>query len=115
MNLTKQEAATVLAALRYWQTAVIERRVFGKKDVPLFVVDHFDNNDPLGMGEIDSLCERINTDPSPIAAIEISGGIASLAKDSEVQSVIIRDYDVAATDIDTIMDEQGQRFHEYFA
>jgi len=56
MNLNKRETATVLAALRYFQTQSTKSNLRGSL--------HFVNEkvDPLTNEQIDRLCERINTD-----------------------------------------------------
>ena len=57
MKLDNRELATVLAALRYWQGILLE-------DVRSYDCDTIatDNGtlEPLGVGEIDALCERLN-------------------------------------------------------
>ena len=73
MKLNRQETATALAALRYWQKKVIvEREIdpdFGDEelsidDIPEDLRDHFEgeNVEPLNAAEIDALCESINFD-----------------------------------------------------
>ena len=59
MNLNKRETATVLAALRYFQTQSTKSNLRGSL--------HFVNEkvDPLTNEQIDRLCERINTDHKP--------------------------------------------------
>lgn len=52
--LTEQELATVLAALRHWQQTL--RREHGR----VATWPHFDEHEPLGLQEIDELCERLN-------------------------------------------------------
>ena len=54
-ELSPRELATVLAALRYWQTELRE---------PDFDPSgpHFTEHEPLSSDEIDALCERLNTD-----------------------------------------------------
>jgi hypothetical protein len=73
MKLTKQEIATVLAALRSWQREVRDR---AESDSTTFIQqakdmmpEHFvesysprKNIEPLDEDEIDDLCEKINTD-----------------------------------------------------
>lgn len=58
MKLTKQETATVLAALRLAQQNHLEF-----SSMPHFEKQFGDK--PLSMAEIDTLCERINTDQEP--------------------------------------------------
>ena len=55
MKLTKEETATVLAALRMWQADVVEEDSF-----PIDFCDHFTDVLPLTTEEIDALCEKIN-------------------------------------------------------
>lgn len=52
--LNSRELAIVLAALRYWQQDFDEN-----EDPP--ISDHFAEEDPLTVDEIDALCERLNT------------------------------------------------------
>lgn len=53
-RLTKRELATVLAALRFWQTSM------NQNNGPL-LSDHFYNGvTPLTDDEIDELCDRLN-------------------------------------------------------
>lgn len=59
MTLNKRETATVLAALRYFQRQ--PRNVVRGSLIQL----HFDDVKPLSDEQIDSLCERINTDVPP--------------------------------------------------
>ena len=55
VHLTDRQAATVLAALRFWQQNL-------GKDGLLPIADHFEDEKPLTSTEIDRLCERINCD-----------------------------------------------------
>lgn len=55
MNLSDSERATVLAALRYWQDEMCPH---GAAAYP----EHFEEATPLTAGEIDALCERLNTE-----------------------------------------------------
>lgn len=62
MNLTAQQTATVLAALRYWQRD-LEDNMGLEHDVPEGIIDgagHFETEKPLNSEQIDELCERIN-------------------------------------------------------
>lgn len=60
MNLTKREAATVLAALRYWQH---DRQVRPAEIASQFdmIANDCERLKPLKTKEIDVLCEKINT------------------------------------------------------
>lgn len=51
-NLTNRQAATILAALRYFQANV--------DDIKDLELSHFDEVTPLESEEIDELCESIN-------------------------------------------------------
>ncbi len=53
MKFTDKEAATVLAALRYWQ-----QDLEANEEPP--ISHHFEHEEPLTSEEIDDLCERIN-------------------------------------------------------
>jgi hypothetical protein len=52
--LSPRELATVLAALRYWQSD------FASTDKIIAGGEHFSDQDPLTADEIDDLCERLN-------------------------------------------------------
>ena len=54
MELTEQERATVLAALRYFQ-----QHTSGTVRVDV-MPDHFADEKPLSNKQIDKLCEKIN-------------------------------------------------------
>jgi hypothetical protein len=58
MRLSKRETATLLAALRHFQTER-DREISG--EVMSIATDHF-SFDRLDDDEIDALCERINTE-----------------------------------------------------
>ncbi len=60
MKLNKQETATVLAALRHFQTQ--HRHVSPEY---LKSLDHFEDVDPMTSIEIDELCERLNFASAP--------------------------------------------------
>lgn len=51
-GLSNRELATVLAALRYWQS---------RKETPESLDGYFYEHSPLTVEEIDGLCERLNT------------------------------------------------------
>jgi hypothetical protein len=53
IQFTERELATVLAALRYWQQDLAEN-----EDGP--ICEHFTDQTPLTVEEIDDLCERLN-------------------------------------------------------
>ncbi|MBM4072699.1 MAG: hypothetical protein FJ271_27800 [Planctomycetes bacterium] len=52
IQISDRELATVLAALRYWQQDLAEN------DGP--ISEHFAEQTPLSVEEIDDLCERLN-------------------------------------------------------
>ena len=56
LNLNKREAATVLAALRLFQQH--------PDTVRDYFTDHFADQKPLSLKQINDLCERVNLDPS---------------------------------------------------
>ena len=56
VHLTERELATVLAALRYWQQDLAEN------DGP--ISEHFVDQTPLTVEEIDDLCELLNYHPA---------------------------------------------------
>jgi hypothetical protein len=55
IRLNERELATVLAPLRYWQQHLAEN------DNP--ISEHFADQTPLTVEEIDDLCERLNCGP----------------------------------------------------
>ncbi len=55
MDLTKRETATILAALRFYQTNFYNTRQM-KEEMTL----HFQDDELLDHEEIEDLCERIN-------------------------------------------------------
>ena len=55
MTLTDSETATILAALRHWQSHIRD-----SPDIIASLTPHFETVKPLDSKEIDSLCERIN-------------------------------------------------------
>lgn len=59
-----RELATVLAAIRYWQTSI--SWADGPDGVPADLLPHFEGiaNGPLMLEEIDALCDRLNRDQS---------------------------------------------------
>ena len=58
LELTKRESTTVLAALRSWQADL-----YDNPDGP--ITDHFVDETPLTVEEIDELIERINVNENP--------------------------------------------------
>jgi hypothetical protein len=52
--LTSRELATVLAALRHWQQDLAQNQ--------RPISEHFADETPLSVEEIDDLCERLNCD-----------------------------------------------------
>ncbi len=55
-ELTGQELATTLAALRHWQSSTDGKKEKLEKDIG----GHFSDFSPLDRDEIDDLCEKIN-------------------------------------------------------
>jgi hypothetical protein len=68
-NPSPRECATLLAALRYWQSVITEnfREGSNLSHVPAELREHFadENVEPLNSEEIDALCEDINLQPAP--------------------------------------------------
>jgi hypothetical protein len=60
-----RELATVLAALRLWQQQMSTLGSEGQQSFPQLV-----GMQPLSAGEIDRLCERINTEPNARLPVE---------------------------------------------
>lgn len=59
MTFTKQQTATLLAALRLFQQQHLYGRTY---DLPPNLMPYFDECEALNLNEIDELCERINFD-----------------------------------------------------
>lgn len=59
LKLSSRELATVLAALRYWQSDVLDS---GDEDRQAKAVmpEHFEDDKPLSSEDVDELCERLN-------------------------------------------------------
>jgi Ser/Thr protein kinase RdoA (MazF antagonist) len=54
IELTDREVATLLAALRNWQTDSLN------EDLAEAFSGHFEEHEPLSDEEIDALCQRLN-------------------------------------------------------
>ena len=54
IDLTGREVATILAALRNWQTDSLN------EDLAEAFAGHFEEHEPLSDDEVDDLCERLN-------------------------------------------------------
>jgi len=89
IKLNKRETATVLAALRYFQRQ--PRNVVRGSLIQL----HFDDVEPLSDEQIDSLCERINTDHEPKVLKKPLGKRAKrlLNKDGYLTVIVPLDFD----------------------
>ena len=55
IELSEREAAHLMAALRNWQTDSLN------EDLEDAFAGHFEDHAPLEDGEIDALCERLNS------------------------------------------------------
>jgi hypothetical protein len=62
MHFTKEELATVLAALRYWQRTIISTPGPFPSEDALPEMIYFGDEEPITAEELDDLCERVNTD-----------------------------------------------------
>lgn len=63
MRITLRELATVLAALRYWQSDLKLPDMFASKEfkeIHFTIAQDGGTLEPLTVEEIDKLCERIN-------------------------------------------------------
>lgn len=62
IEVSNQEIATILAALRYWQSDLAREYEEAKREgrEPIIASDHFADHKPLSPRLIDSLCERLN-------------------------------------------------------
>ncbi len=65
-----RKLATILVALRYWQSALTQLGVFAIKDFP-----QFETVTPLTVAEIDTLCEELNApdDSNDLCDCEATG------------------------------------------
>ena len=65
-----RKLATILVALRYWQSALTQLGAFATKDFP-----QFETVIPLTVAEIDTLCEELNApdDGNEICDCEAAG------------------------------------------
>ena len=90
-NPSPRECATLLAALRYWQSVITEnfREGSNLSHVPAELREHFtdENVEPLNSEEIDALCENINLQPAP-GAIFPSDDVGTLPMMSTQQYAI---------------------------
>jgi hypothetical protein len=59
-RLTNRELATVLAALRFWQSRTDPKSISYYGDAERLSPLHFEDEDPLDAEEIGTLCERLN-------------------------------------------------------
>ena len=64
-QLGSRAIANILAALRHWQEDVLEYGNFVEKDggkqwAKLKMPDHFADEEPFTLSEIDQLCEHLN-------------------------------------------------------
>ena len=110
-TLYDRELATVLAALRYWQSNL------GKDQAPVDL-DHFAEVDPLTTQEIDVLCERLNTGGSlsRIRTIRLTmegGIIQSIDGIPEGIRVRVMDFDVEGVGENELKTAQsGDKYYE---
>lgn len=75
VQFSKRELATVLAALRFHQTVIADRREL------------------LQPKSIDRLCERINTSEPLRIVVEVSGGVVDPVHVSHEACVTVYDHD----------------------
>jgi hypothetical protein len=87
---SSREMATILAALRHWQSSQAGGDEF----------DHFADCAPLDGDEIDALCERLNyaSLPSPLIVVSVQGGIVQDVYCSLNVEVVLVDWDVDCHD-----------------
>ena len=111
-NLSDRELATVLAALRYWQSKLDEH-------LAPVDLDHFAEVDPLTSGEIDDLCERLNTreqETSRIRTIRVTmegGVIHNIDHIPKGIRVWVMDFDVEGVDESELKtNKAGDRYCE---
>ncbi len=102
MNTTfdKRQTATILAALRYWQSNGI---VASRHDHYTIATDD-GTLQPLSRPEIDAMCEQINMPAAtPIIVVGCEGGLVQGSSSNiEGLSMIVLDYDTEGADDDEI-------------
>ncbi len=128
MNLTKQETATVLVALRMLQTRIVilRRDLWTPSQIrKVFQTEGFtqyDDAKPLMPEQIDALCERINFDgeprithDAPRVVIAIHGGTASRVekKGDPIVIIEVRDYDIDGLDDEFEKDSDGDEYRAF--
>jgi len=96
----KRQTATILAALRYWQSNGI---VASRHDHYTIATDD-GTLQPLSRPEIDTMCEQINMPAAtPIIVIGCEGGLVQGASSNIAGlSMIVLDYDTQGADDDEI-------------
>src|ERR1039457_865017 len=96
----KRQTATILAALRYWQSNGI---VASRHDHYTIATDD-GTLQPLTRPEIDAMCEQINVPAAtPIIVVGCEGGLVQGASSNiEDLSMIVLDYDTEGADDDEI-------------
>lgn len=86
-RLDNRELATVLAALRYWQREVVTVAGVVVEELPEGdIATNCGTLEYLGEGEIDSLCERLNTEErAPDKLLEVARGKYAYPSDDDVE------------------------------
>lgn len=106
-ELNDREHATVLAALRHWQSRDAARRDMGEFDI----ATNGGKLEPLENVEIDKLCERINTTEEPVVVIGLEGGVVQGGSATAGGfNVIVLDYDTEGSDASDGVREVPQLF-----
>lgn len=103
MQPTKKEAATLLAALRYWQANFDD-------EVAQFFSDHFHDTPPLDEEEIDNLCDKINCSPAGYVVLNLSKPM--LAGDGKYNFYVVGDEATSQGKLEHAITGVAERFYE---
>lgn len=103
MQPTKKEAATLLAALRYWQAN------FDDEVVECFT-NYFQNTSPLNDEEIDNLCDKINCSPAGYVVLNLSKPM--LAGDGKYNFYVVGDEATSQGKLEHAITQVAERFYE---
>lgn len=99
--MNPREQATVLAALRLWQSKIGPDNLPAQANTAQDFGPFFADSKPLTRKQIDSLCERLNTKPALVHVFMEGGLIQNIETPSGVR-VMVYDYDVEGVDAERI-------------
>ena len=114
LDLTSAEYATVLAALRFWQSKIRPDNLPSQARAVEEFSDFFHGTSALTAKKIDALAERINTEEKWRRTVKLTviGGVADVYKIPKGITVEVHDYDCDAIDDaeDIKRDANGDRY-----